>query len=185
MLGVNGRILVIALGAASSLSWAQPALAQSTGPTALSANISSGMVGLAAGQTARLNAYHPAPPAPLATGAVCNAQVSFIDDQGTVLKTAPISVIPGKSVAVDLNPATDLTAPASRIQIRAAITFPPPASNPMSGTMFMPIMGCSLVPTLEIFDDATLKTQVLVATFQGSGLGISILSAERAAPQAQ
>jgi len=81
------------------------AAAQSTSPPAWYGQVQTfGMVGLTEGQTARLNLLNPGVPSPAATGAICSAQVSFLNDQGTVLKMSTVSVIPGKSVSFDLDP---------------------------------------------------------------------------------
>lgn len=134
---------------------------------------SSGMAGITAGQTARLSALNPGVPAPLATGARCPVHVAFMDDQGTLLKSADIIVDPGKSASVDLNRDTDISTSTPRLQIRAVLTFtpstPPPTSvMPGSGsgfTGFVSIVACRLIPTLEIFDNASSKTQFVLSDF--------------------
>jgi len=134
---------------------------------------SSGMAGIAAGQTARLNALNPGVPAPLATAASCPAHVAFMDDQGNVLKSADIKVDPGKSVTVDLNRDTDAPTSAPRLPIRAVLTFTPPtpAASSGFGGFLSVIATCHLVPTLEIFDNATSKTQFVLTDF-GSTAGV-------------
>jgi hypothetical protein len=118
-----------------------------------------GMVGLTAGQTARLNVLNPGVLPPLATGAICSAQVSFLDSKGNVLKTAPLLIAPGQSVPFDLNRDTDVTATDQRMQIRATLQIPLPSpmfANPVQ------LYGCPLIPTLEIFNNDTGRTQVLM-----------------------
>ena len=123
----------------------------------------SGMFGITTGQTARLNALNPGVPAPLATGARCPVQVSFLDDQGNVLKTASALVDPGKSTAVDF-----VMSSAGRLEVRAVITFsqPTPVADPSTGaTVAMPVaMVCPLVPSLEIIDTDS-KTVVASTEF--------------------
>ncbi len=134
---------------------------------------SSGMAGITAGQTARLSALNPGVPAPLATAARCPAHVAFMDDQGNLLKSADITVDPGKSVSVDLNRDTDTSTSAPRLQIRAVLTFTPATPPPTSGmpgsgtglTGFVSIVTCRLIPTLEIFDNVTSKTQFVLSDF--------------------
>lgn len=149
-----------------------------TSPIAFTQTMTSGIVGVAASQTARLNAYYPGPLAPYATGALCSAQVSFTDDQGNVLKTEAITVKPGQSVAVDFTPSTQQSSAVSgRVELRASVSVPlatpvtPGTPGPMPG-IAVPLAFCSLSPTLEIFDNDTLKTQVLVTDFRLSGLPI-------------
>lgn len=113
-----------------------------------------GMIGITAGQTARLNVLNPGLPAPAGTAAICSANLSFLDDQGKDLKDMAVSVIPGKSVSLDLNADKDLS-PAlgagARLEIRALV------STPASGSY-------CLVPTLEIIDNLTGKTTVALST---------------------
>jgi len=123
-----------------------------------------GMVGLAEGQTARLNLLNPGVLPPLATGAICSAQVSFLDSKGAGLKTAPISVAPGQSVPFDLNRDTDVTAPDQRVQIRATLQIPLP--SPIVASPPQP-WGCPLIPTLEIFDTNTGRTQIVITETRG------------------
>lgn len=123
-----------------------------------------GMVGLAEGQTARLNLLNPGVLPPLATGAICSAQVSFLDSKGAVLKTAPISVAPGQSVPFDLNRDTDVTGNDQRVQIRAIVQVPLP--SPIVASPPQP-WGCLLIPTLEIFDTNTGRTQVVITETRG------------------
>lgn len=118
-----------------------------------------GIVGLTAGQTARLNVLNPGVLPPLATGGICSAQVSFLDSKGTVLKTAPIVVAPGQSVPFDLNRDTDVTATDQRVQVRATLQIPLP--SPIFASPVQ-LLGCPLIPTLEIFNNDTGRTQVVI-----------------------
>ena len=149
-----------------------------TSPIPITQTMSSGIVGVGALQTARLNAYYPSLPAPYATGALCSAQVSFTDDEGKVLATMPITVKPGQSVAVDFVPTSDqLSAGKGRVELRASVSVPLPGAvmpgmpTPMP-TITMPVSFCSLSPTLEIFNNDTMRTQTLVTDFRLSGFPI-------------
>lgn len=118
-----------------------------------------GMVGLTAGQTARLSVLNPGPPAPLAAGAICSAQVTFLDAKGSVLKTAPLLIAPGQSVSYDLDRDTDVTGTDQRVQIRATVQTPTPTPfflNPVQA------IGCPLVATLEVFNNDTGRTQFVL-----------------------
>jgi hypothetical protein len=157
MLGIAKQVW--ALGAVF-VSMAGLAAAQGTTMPVLFPQVQTfGMVGLAEGQTARLNLLNPGVLPPLATGAICSAQVSFLDAKGTVLKTAAISVLPGQSVPFDLNRDTDVTATDQRVQIRATIQIPAPL--PIVATPPQ-LFGCPLLPTLEIFNRDTGRTQLLI-----------------------
>ncbi len=109
-----------------------------------------GMVGLAPGQTARLNALNTGLPAPAGLAIPCSATLSIVDDKQNQLKTSTVSVAPGESITLDLNADTELKISA-RIQIRGVIS-----------SQFQSGRPC-LAPTLEIFDNSTGKTTVIVA----------------------
>jgi len=126
------------------------ALAQSTAPMLPIALRTSGTVGLTAGQTARLNVLNPGALAP-AVGVLCAAQLSFLNAQGTVLKTTSVSVPPGESLSFNLDRDVDLMVPDLRVQVRAVIAY---NSN-----------TCALLPTLEVFNDDTGRTQFVVGRF--------------------
>src|SRR5579862_82747 len=91
-----------------------------------------GIVGLADAQTARLNLLNPGimPPA---VGVVCSATVAFVDANGTLLKSTTLTVAPGKSMGFDLRSDTDLAlvVAGDRREIRAVIMplfVPPPTA---------------------------------------------------------
>ena len=140
------------------------------GLLALSLNIqTTGMAGIAAAQTARLSLLNPGVQAP-GLGLACTAQVAFVDDSGAVLKSGTLTVDAGRSLSFDLSSDADLNlAAGDRRQIRAQITvstIPPPATNAGAA-------GCTVVPTFEIFDTATGRTQViLTSTTTIPGLGL-------------
>ena len=124
-----------------------------------------GMVGLAEGQTARLNVLNPGVPSPAATGAMCSALLTFFDDQGASLKSATVTVIPGKSDSYDLDSDKDLKlAVNQRRQIRATIQIPPVVPPP--GSLAPQFIPCTLISTLEVFDTITGKTQVVIVQTQ-------------------
>jgi hypothetical protein len=104
-----------------------------------------GVVGLTPGLTARLNILYPRVPAPILQ-VLCSATVAIEDDQGGILKFMDIpQLVAGKSVALDLNADTDL-AGQPRTQIHANSVSP----------------GCRLVTTLELIDNATQRTLLVV-----------------------
>jgi hypothetical protein len=124
--------------------------------------LTTGMVGIADAQTAQLNLLNPGVLAP-AVGGICNANVAFVDANGTALKTATLAVTPGKSLSFDLRSDTDLALVAGdRREIRATISLPglvpPPTAT---GAAPLPVTpGCKLIPTLELFDTVSGKTLV-------------------------
>jgi hypothetical protein len=120
-----------------------------------------GMVGIADAQTAQLNLLNPGV-APPATVTVCSATVSFVDADGTVVKSTTLSVDPGKSMAFSLRSDIDLhLLTGDRREIRALIAIsailPPTATTTSTA-----IPACHLIPTLEILDTASGRTLVVL-----------------------
>jgi hypothetical protein len=111
-----------------------------------------GVVGIAAGQTLRVNVANVAfPPDPMSP--TCMAEVSFRMSDGSLHGTpSRHTLAPGEAGFVDLT-ASDvgILGPPTRVQVRAIL---------MVGML---PRHCKrlLVPSLEIFDDATGKTMVL------------------------
>jgi hypothetical protein len=121
-----------------------------------------GMIGLAEGQTARLNVLNPGVEPP-AVGMICAATLAFIDSTGKVLKSTTVSVIPGQSQLFDLFSDVDLSlAMDARTEIRAVVTIP--SVVPVASTTSTPLQpaGCKLIGTLEIFDSLTKRTQAVL-----------------------
>ena len=111
---------------------------------------SSGVVGIAEGQTAKLNVLYPTVPAPILQ-VLCTATLVIADDQGKIIKSQEAQqLIAGRSVSLDLNADTDLPSGTSRLQIHALTLTPNP--------------GCALIPTLEIIDNATGRTVVVIGS---------------------
>jgi hypothetical protein len=132
--------------------------AQST--PALPAVQTTPMIGLADGEIARLNLLNPGVLAP-ATGITCSVSVSFLDSNGTVLKTGSLAIPPGQSMSIDLLSNVDLgLAYSDRREIRALIATPAVTPVVTSSTTTAP--ACKLIPTLEIFDSTTGRTLVVV-----------------------
>lgn len=120
----------------------------------------SGVVGIAEGQTARFNVLNARIPS--ATAAGCSAVLTFYDGKGVVLKTATVSAVPGTAGYLDLFGDTDLMLAADdHKQIRATFSVPlvMPAATLDSATK-EPV--CRLIGTLEIFDKLTLRTEVVL-----------------------
>ena len=124
------------------------ALGMAQSPAFQNQQRTSGVVGVTAGQTARLSVIYPTAPAPILQ-VLCSATLVISDDQGTIVssKDAP-QLIAGKSVSLDVNADTDLHGSA-RTQIHGFSIAP---------------NGCHLVTTLEIIDNATQKTVVVVGS---------------------
>jgi hypothetical protein len=123
-----------------------------------------GMIGIADGETAQLNLLNPGlqPPTP-AVGLLCSAVVSFVDAAGAVLKTMSLTIPPGQSMSVSirsLDTPLDLLLPGERREIRAIISTP--VVIPVTVTSSTAVAGCNLIPTLEILDTMTARTLVVL-----------------------
>jgi hypothetical protein len=124
------------------------ALAQS--PSFQNQQRTSGVVGITPGQTARLNVLYPTAPAPILQ-IMCSASLSIADDQGKILKSDNVpQLVAGRSVSLDLNADTDLPGVA-RTQIHGLSVAP---------------NGCRLLATLELIDNSTQKTVLVVGSEQ-------------------
>lgn len=123
----------------------------------------SGMVGIAAGQTAQLNALNPGV-VPPATREICSGLLTFQGEDGKLLKSETVSVAPGTSMHLTLDSVIDLALPVDgRKEIRATITVPPvlPAAS-TSTTAVAP--ACKLIGTLEIYNTLDGHTLVTLGT---------------------
>ncbi len=135
--------------------------AQTTTTPPVQVTLTSGIVGLAEGQTARLNALNPGVAPPAATGAICSGLLAFVGGDGTVLKTKTVNVAAGASGEIILDSVLDLAlAVNERKEIRATITIPPVPPPTASSTT--PV--CQLIGTLEIYNTLNGHTQVTLGT---------------------
>ena len=142
-------------------------LAQTTTTPALETR-TSGVVGIAQGQTARFNVLNPAAAASAtstaaATPVACTAALKYYDAVGALLKSSTVTVAPGTAGYLDLFSDVDLAlAVGQRRQIRVTVSVPlMPAAT--SGAEAEPI--CRLVGTLEIFDPFTGRADVVLGGF--------------------
>ncbi len=129
------------------------ALAQSGIP--FSQSFTFGMVGVTADQVARLNVVNSAPgPAGQSS---CTIDLTFLDSDGKILKTARSALGPQKAAQLDLE-RRDVPDAVGRIQIRAGIaeTVSP------SGGLISAGSACAPVTTLEVFDNDTGKTSFIL-----------------------
>jgi hypothetical protein len=129
--------------------------------------ISSGMVGIAQGQTIRLNVVN--------TGEIgCPCQrviLNFRDAEGQLLRRSDGSIVeqsmnlePGRAMFLDLN-YNELPPGPTRLQLRAIVRFVPPGSDAESGGFerTRPVHNADdFVTTIEIFDNATGASEIVV-----------------------
>jgi hypothetical protein len=149
---------------ASGLMWsaaAQTASTPSSGPIV----VTSAMVGIAEGQAAQINVLNPAAAA-TTTPVACTAMLSFLDDQGNVLKSGTVVVAPGTSQSIRIDADIDLKLVVDeRREIHAQVQVP--AVPPPSSAVTTP--ACKLIPNVEVLDRMTGRTQVVLGAGHGSG----------------
>jgi hypothetical protein len=128
-----------------------------------------GMVGLATGQTARLNALALTTGGPIIAGGSCQVTFDFYDATGKSVKTTTLPVAQGAAVSYDLArtdiTASTITASTDRVEIRGTVraAFVNPSAVGTPVTPSTPISGfCSVLPTLEIFDTSSGQTTVVL-----------------------
>lgn len=145
--------------------WASVGLfAQSTPVASAPETRTSGMIGVTDGQAARVNVLNPGD-----AGVVCTGTINFFDAAGNLLKTGPVIVLPGQSQSLDVFGDKDLALTgATRREIRGTITTP--AVVPVSSATSTTPTACRLIGTLEVFDETTGKTLVVL------GLGHTVSS---------
>jgi len=120
--------------------------------------MTTGVVGIAAGQTAQVNVLNPGVQPP-ALGVVCNAGITLVDDNGFALKSTTVAIPPGASKALQLRSDIDLnlSTTGDRKQIRAVVASPSFAPAAPSAS------ACKLLLTLEILDTVTGRTLVTLS----------------------
>ena len=126
-------------------------------------SFSFGMVALGSDQVAKLNTVNIAPAAGMPA---CAVEVSFLDSQGGVLKSAKLHLESQRAAFLDLD-RSEVAGPAGRLQIRATYYVTMPA---VMGVL-APGSVCSIAPTLEISD-------------KGSGKSVLVLSDAKMVPLA-
>jgi hypothetical protein len=134
-----------------------------TGNTTTGSAVTTGIVGVASGQTAQLNVLNLQPVTPGVT-AMCPATIEFYDAAGTQLKQLTVTnIAPGTATSLVFKPVMPSAAANARAQIRAVVVTPPTAViNPVPGPISPPVIpvniSCNVMASLEIIDDSTGAT---------------------------
>jgi len=147
-------------------------------------SFTTGMVGFTLNQTARLNVLNlnlnAIPNAYTTVPANCTVQLQFFDGSNNSLGQFVVpNFAAGTATAFDLKREAVKSATASRVEIRGVVTV-----NPAPTVVESPaaIGYCSVVTTLEIFDDTTGSTVALTSDTRATGLGY-VVPAVVAAPR--
>lgn len=153
-----------------------PLLAQVSFPNFfLTPATSTGVVGLAASQTAQLNVVNLVTAGTTTTTPTvpCQVQLEFWDSQGKMVKMSPtpITLAPGAAAFLQIK-LSDVTSPTSplRTEVRGVVRRPTPTPQTgvtiPPGTTVQPIFYpayCTVATTLEIFDTTSGVTQSLTS----------------------
>jgi hypothetical protein len=112
------------------------------------------LVGITAGQSARLNVIYPTIPAPVAQVG-CGVSLVIADDQGKILKFQNFVLNGGHGASISIN--SDLDGPPNgRMQIHGYTNTATTSAAPAS--------FCTVIPSLDVIDNITGKTVVHLET---------------------
>ena len=120
------------------------------------------VIGLAPGQTARVSALNlPTPVSTVTSG--CAVTLRFVRFDGTVISESTVTVRSSQAGSLDLPHRK--TGAASRVGLRVELLFGSPsgvAPGPETREQF----DCNILPSLEIFDQSTGRTNVVVTDWK-------------------
>jgi hypothetical protein len=117
------------------------------------------LTGLARGQSVVLNAVN------LGTGAYtqsssCTVTFQLLDTQGKVVSQTTVNLQPGQASSLEVN-RDSLPGGLRRIQVRGVLLYGySGGANPPAGILQQ--NDCNIVPSLEVYDDATGKTSFIL-----------------------
>lgn len=119
-----------------------------------------GLLGIAEGQTLRINALNlgnrSSNPA---TG--CEVTLRFLDAKGVVLRESVVQLPAGQGAFLDLRRAPASAQP-GRASVRAVLLFGFAGGGAPAGPDARQNFDCNIIPTLELFDDSTGRTTVVM-----------------------
>jgi len=160
------------------------ATAQTTNPPTYETTVTTGIVGWApTAQTAQLSVLNLNGPAAssTATATACPVELEFHDAQNSVLKSLQVSnVAPGTVALLTLKLADLAAAPtALRAEIRGVVKYNSLVSGPIvfGGGPMIPAAAtsaCSVLTTLELFDNTTGVTQMFTSDTRPSGTPVVV-----------
>ena len=134
-------------------------LASST-PAQAQPGLGFGLLSLADGQGLRVHALNLG--SRMATAASgCEVTLRFLDLQGTLLRESVVQLAAGHGGALDLR-RTQLPEPRGRISVRAVLLFGLEGGGAPPGPDVRKTFDCNIVPTLELFDEATGRSTVVL-----------------------
>lgn len=117
------------------------------------------MVGVAAGQSIRINAVN------LGTGAYtegssCSVALQLLDSQGQALGQTTVNLKPGTASPLEASH-DSLSAGTGRVAVRAVLLYGySGGANPSQAILAQ--YDCNIIPSLEVYDNRTRKTRLLL-----------------------
>jgi hypothetical protein len=149
-------------------------MAQTMLPIPLEQTMTTGMVGFSLNQTARLNVLNlNAFPATASTASNCTVQMQFLDPQNNILKQNTVSnLAPQTATSLDLDRKLVTAQTSLRAQLRGAVIVNPPPVTAGSSTTPVAQGYCTVMVTLEVFDDTTGSTVLLTSDTRTINVGI-------------
>lgn len=119
-----------------------------------------GLLGVAEGQTLRINALNLGSRSSTpATG--CEVTLRFLDVKGVVLRESVVRIPPGQGASLDLRRA-QMTDQPGRASVRAVLLFGLAGGGAPAGPDVRQNFDCNIVPTLELLDETTGRTTLVV-----------------------
>ena len=159
---------------------ALPLAAQSATTTTFLSASSTGMMGLAATQTAQLNVVNLSAAATTAnttTIAPCEVQLEFWDATGKMIKSTTIAnLAPGAAGSFSIRLADVATSTSTlRTEVRGVVRTSPLTTS--GSGVAIPIaypLNCSVATTMEIFDNGTGVTQSSTSDLRALSGGVVV-----------
>jgi len=117
-------------------------------------------VGIASGQSARINLVNMASPNP-SNPTSCGVVMQFLDSSGNVLKQSTTNLQPGAATSLDLS-RDEVTVDGLRVQLRAVLLYGYAGGANPPGRILQQTACSDLMPSLEVYDNTTGRTSLLL-----------------------
>ena len=121
------------------------------------------MIGVASGETARLNAVNLGTSSSTSSSS-CGVTFAFVDAQGQMLASKVVNLAPGQAALLELS-RSQLPGDDPRREIRAVLLFGYSGGAPPT-TDILQRFDCAIVPSLEVYDDKSGRTSYVLTHTQ-------------------
>jgi len=138
------------------------ALLLTTSPLFGEPGLSSPIVGIGTGQTARITALNLGTRQATPTS-TCQITAQFLDQKATVLKEKTLEVPAGKSASIDFD--YDRASSVKGLQLRAVLLFGQ-VGGAQPGPDARRTFDCNIVPSFELYDKPTGRTSVILTDWK-------------------